>query len=393
MINKIFLRKGREESIKRFHPWVFSGAIDKVEGSVTDGDLVELYDWKGEYLATGHAATGSIAVKIYLFAPEKHTSDIWLKKLKKAYALRERLGYTNSADSNAYRLVFSEADGLPGVIIDYYNGVAVIQLHSQGMELIKNELAEAVKQLYGDKLIAVYNKSKETLLKSGIKSDDDSFLYNSSDAHTILENGHSFLINFIEGQKTGFFLDQRDNRALLSRYVTGKKVLNAFCYTGGFSIYALMAGANHVTSLDSSQKAMDALELNLALNPGYKGSHKGVVADAKEWLGTMENDYEVIVLDPPAFAKRQADKHRALSGYKYINQTAISKIKKGGILFTFSCSQAISNEQFTSIIMAAAIEAGRDVKILHHIGHSPDHPVSIFHPEGEYLKGLVVMVD
>lgn len=392
-VAKVFLAKGRDESVKRFHPWIFSGAIERVEGKIIEGDQIDVVDNKGNYLATGFAAQGSIAVKVFWFGPEKPPADLWHHKLKQAYSLRSNLGFTQNTLSNTYRLVFSEADGLPGLIIDYYNGVAVLQAHSHGMHLVRNEICEALIRLYGKELIAVYDKSREALAKSGVQSDGDTFLYGSVDELIVKENGHHFYIDFIEGQKTGFFLDQRNNRALLGSYSTNKRVLNVFCYTGGFSIYALMAGATHVTSLDASKKAIDALEKNLILNAGFRGTHTSVVADAKLWLPGMDDDYDIIVLDPPAFAKRQSDRHKALQGYKFINQTAISRIKPGGLLFTFSCSQAISNDQFKSMIMASALEAGRNVRILHHMGHSADHPVSIFHPEGEYLKGLVLAVD
>ena len=390
---KIILGKGRDEAVKRFHPWIFSGAINKVEGKPEDGDIVEVFDIAGNYLATGHASTGSIAVKLFHFGPDKPGENFWVTKLKQAFKQRQDLGFTANPLSNAYRLVFSEGDGMPGLVIDFYNGVAVLQGHSTGMYLLRQVLADALKQVYGKELSAVYDKSTEALGKSGGESEGDSFLYGSSDAVEILENGHRFSIDFKEGQKTGFFLDQRDNRALLAKYAKGKKVLNAFCYTGGFSVYALAAGATQVISLDSSRKAMDTLEENLRIN-GFEGSnHESIVADAKSYLGTMPDDFDIIVLDPPAFAKRHADRHKGLQGYKYINATAMKKIRPGGLLFTFSCSQAINREMFISMAMSSALEAGRNVRILHQMGHSADHPVSIFHPEGEYLKGLVLLVE
>ncbi len=391
--SRIILEKGREESVLRYHPWIFSGAIDSVEGKVVEGDDVEVVDFKRNYLASGHASSGSIAVKVYWFGPQKPPADLWFYKINKAWELRRNLGFVSDPQSNCYRLVFSEADGLPGLVIDYYNGVAVIQAHSMGMHLAKQAVCDALIKLYGKELLAVYDKSKEALAKSGTYSDGDSFLYGSVTELIVKENGHSFYIDFIEGQKTGFFLDQRENRSLLARYSGGKKVLNAFCYTGGFSIYALAAGASHVTSLDSSRKAIEALEKNLTLNTGYNGSHESVVNDAKLWLPAMDSDFDIIVLDPPAFAKRQADRHKALQGYRFINATALSKIKPGGLLFTFSCSQAISKEQFTSVVMSSALLAKRNARIIHHLGHSADHPVNIYHSEGEYLKGLVLVVD
>lgn len=390
---RIILKKGRDEAVRRFHPWVFSGAIHKAEGKPEDGDIVDVMDFQGNYLATGHACTGSIAVKIFHFGPEKPGRDLWTTKIEAALKLRQGIGYTNNPQSNAYRLVFSEGDGLPGLVIDHYNGIAVMQCHSTGMYLLRDELADALKQVYGEALRAVYDKSAEALGKSGAHSVGDGFILGNSDAAEILENGHRFSIDFVDGQKTGFFLDQRDNRQLLGQYAMGKKVLNAFSYTGGFSVYALAKGATHVTSLDSSRKAVEKLETNLALNGFQKSNHESVVDDAKAYLTAMPDDFEIIVLDPPAFAKRHADRHKALQGYRFINAAGMKKIKQGGLLFTFSCSQAMNREMFISMAMSAALESGRNVRILHHMGHSADHPVSIFHPEGEYLKGLVLKVD
>lgn len=390
---RIILSKDRDEAVRRFHPWVFSGAIHKVEGTPEDGDIVEVFDIKGNYLATGHACTGFIAVKIFHFGPEKPLENFWKEKLKQSLQLRKELGFTSNPESNAYRLVFSEGDGLPGLVIDFYNGVAVIQAHSTGMYLLREELTEAVKHIYGSALKAVYDKSSEALSKSGVHTEGDGFLFGNAETVEILENTHRFNIDFVQGQKTGFFLDQRDNRALLGKYAKGKKVLNAFCYTGGFSVYALAAGANHVTSLDSSRKAMDSLESNLHLNGFDSTNHESIVADFKPYVSNMPDDFDIIVLDPPAFAKRHADRHKALQGYRFINAAAMKKIRPGGLLFTFSCSQAMDREMFVSMAMSAALEAGRNVHILHHMGHTADHPVSIFHPEGEYLKGLVLRVE
>jgi 23S rRNA (cytosine1962-C5)-methyltransferase len=390
---RIILSKDRDEAVRRFHPWVFSGAILKVEGTPEDGDIVEVHDIKGNYLATGHACTGSIAVKIFHFGPEKPALNFWKEKLKQSLQLRKELGFTSNPESNAYRLVFSEGDGLPGLVIDFYNGVAVIQAHSTGMYLLRDELTDALKHIYGTDLKAVYDKSSEALSKSGIHSDGDGFLFGNAEIVEILENTLRFNIDFVQGQKTGFFLDQRDNRALLGKYAKGKKVLNAFCYTGGFSVYALAAGASHVTSLDSSRKAMDSLESNLRLNGFDSTNHESIVADFKPYVSNMPDDFDIIVLDPPAFAKRHADRHKALQGYRFINASAMKKIRPGGLLFTFSCSQAMDREMFVSMAMSAALEAGRNVCILHHMGHTADHPVSIFHPEGEYLKGLVLRVE
>ncbi|MFH1120752.1 MAG: class I SAM-dependent rRNA methyltransferase [Bacteroidota bacterium] len=390
---RIFLSKGRDVAVRRFHPWVFSGAIDRVEGKPEDGDIVEVLDFYGRYLAMGHACTGSIAVKLFHFGSDTPGSDFWKGKLYDAYNLRKLLGFTNKSKSNAYRLVFSEGDGMPGLVIDIYNSIAVIQAHSTGMYLLRNELADALQHVYGKKLKAVYDKSSEALDKSGGKSEGDGFLFGNIDSTEIFENGHRFSVDFINGQKTGFFLDQRDNRALLARYANGRNVLNAFCYTGGFSVYALAAGATRVTSLDSSRRAIDVLLENLHFNGLDTSNHESIIADAKAYLGTISEDFDLIVLDPPAFAKRHSDRHKGLQGYKFINTAAIRNIRSGGLLFTFSCSQAIDSEMFTSMIMSSAIDARRNVRILHHMGPSADHPVSIFHPEGAYLKGLVLIVE
>jgi 23S rRNA (cytosine1962-C5)-methyltransferase len=389
----IILNKGRDEAVRRFHPWVFSGAIHKAVGKPEDGDIVDVIDSQGNYLATGHACTGSIAVKIFHFGSEKPKENFWTTKIEAALKLRQDISYAQNAISNAYRLVFSEGDGLPGLVIDHYNGIAVMQCHSTGMYLLRNEITAALRQVYGESLKAVYDKSTEALGKSGARSEGDGFIYGNSGAAEILENGHRFSIDFVDGQKTGFFLDQRDNRQLLGQYAKGKNILNAFSYTGGFSVYALAEGATHVTSLDSSRKAIEKLETNLALNELDKSKHESIVDDAKAYLATMPENFDIIVLDPPAFAKRHADRHKALQGYRFINAAAMKKIKPGGLLFTFSCSQAMNREMFISMAMSAALEAGRNVRILHHMGHSADHPVSIFHPEGEYLKGLVLKVD
>ena len=389
----IVLGKGRDEAVKRFHPWVFSGAIHHISGKPEEGDIVEVTDISGRYLGTGHACHGSIAVKLFHFGPEEPAADFLISKLRNCHLLRKDIGFTGNKKSNAYRLVFSEGDGLPGLVVDYYNGIAVIQAHSMGMYLMRNEIADALNRIYGNSLKAVYDKSSEALGKSGNQSEGDGFLSGHAENIEILENGYRFLIDFVDGQKTGFFLDQRDNRALLGRYSKGKNVLNTFCYTGGFSVYALGAGANRVTSLDSSRKAMDALQQNLILN-GFSGQqHESVVADAKVYLSNMPADFDVVVLDPPAFAKRQADRQKGMQGYRFINTAALKNIKPGGVLFTFSCSQAISREMFSSVLMSSAIDAGRSVRVLHQLGHSADHPVSVFHPEGEYLKGLVLRVE
>lgn len=389
---KVFLNKGREEALLRFHPWVFSGAVKVVEGKPVDGDIVEIYSESGLYLGSGHTSTGSIMIKVFHFGPKKPEDHFVVNKIKAAYSVRENLIFTNQTKSNAYRLVFSEGDGLPGLIIDYYNGVAVVQAHSTGMYLWREQIVAALKELYGKKLKAIYDKSQKTLSQSGFETSGDGFWMGNAERVGIMEHGHHFMVDFRDGQKTGFFLDQRDNRKLLSQYASGRKVLNLFSYTGGYSIYALKAGASEVVSVDASGKAMQLLDENLLLNNLNPSLHKGIVADAKDYLKDMDTDFDLIVLDPPAFAKHQADRRRALQGYRYINSMAIKKAAPGGLIFTFSCSQAISNELFASMLLSSAIDAGRQVRLLHHLGHSADHPVSVFHPEGEYLKGAVLQV-
>ncbi len=392
-IPAVFLRKGRDEAVRRFHPWIFSGAIDRIEGHPADGDVVEVLSHSGELLASGHACHGSIAVKIFHFGSGRPAGlEFWVRKLQQSLQLRKNVGLADHETTTAFRLVFSEGDGMPGLVVDVYNGVAVLQAHSTGMYLLRHTLAGALQQVLGNRLKAVYDKSAEALGKSGVLSDGDGFLFGAMDSVEILENGHRFLVDFIQGQKTGFFLDQRDNRAILGNYAKGRRVLNAFSYTGGFSVYALAAGAVHVTSLDSSRKAMETLDANMRLNGFESGQHQSVIADAKSWLTAMPDDFDLIVLDPPAFAKRHADRHKALQGYRFINAAAMKKIQPGGFLFTFSCSQAVSREMFVSMTMTAALEAGRNVRIVQHLGHGADHPVSVFHPEGEYLKGLVLEV-
>lgn len=390
---KVFLKQGKDEAVKRFHPWVFSGAIKKIEGDVADGDIVTVYTSQNEYLATGHIQNGSIAVRLFDFDNNNMDDKFWVNKFLNAYKLRETLGLTDSKHTNAYRLIHAEGDGLPGLIVDFYNGTAVIQSHSVGMHVIKPTIVKCLQEVYGEKLHAVYDKSADTLAKYYSKDLKDDYLWGKSIENVVLENDNKFFIDWEEGQKTGFFVDQRENRKLLGSYVKDKTVLNTFCYTGGFSVYALRAGAKHVDSLDSSKKAMELTDRNIVLNGFDASKHTSICEDAIDYLKNIKDKYEVIVLDPPAFAKHLDSKHQAIQGYKRINALAIQQIKKGGILFTFSCSQVIDKYAFQSTILAAAIQVGRKVKILHQLSQPADHPVNIFHPEGEYLKGLVVYVE
>ncbi|MCX6267621.1 MAG: class I SAM-dependent rRNA methyltransferase [Bacteroidetes bacterium] len=410
-VAKIILKPGKEAAVKRFHPWIFSGAIEKIEGAPREGDIIEVLSARKEFLAMGHYLPGSIAVKIFSFQEREVNDSFWKAKLKAAYQLRNRMGLIGGTVANAYRLVFSEGDMLPGLIIDYYNGVAVIQAHSIGMHRLLPVFTEAMQELYGEKLTAVYDKSSETMEKSKLitrnsklflkKPTDlpqtapvsDHFIFGSSGPVEILETGHRFLVDFEHGQKTGFFLDQRGNRMFAQFYAKGRTVLNAFCYSGAFSVYALKGGATRVHSIDSSKQAIEWTAQNITLNGCDETKHRSEVADVKRFLVETPEKYDMIILDPPAFAKTHHVTNNALHAYVHINAEAMKRMKPGGILFTFSCSQPISREMFRSAIQSAAIETGRQVRILHQLSQGPDHPVDICHPEGEYLKGLILMVE
>lgn len=400
---RVILKKGKEASLKRFHPWLFSGAIERTIGSCFPGDIVEIFSISHEYLATGHFQDGSIAVKLFSFEQREIDYSFWKEKIVNAYQLRTILGLTTSSSTTAYRLVFTEGDELPGLIIDWYNGVAVIQTHSLGMHLIKKDLINILKEVYGEKLKAVYDKSSGTTLQSGSFLKEkingpghdpikDGYIFGFPQKGLINETGHIFTVDWEKGQKTGFFLDQRSNRMFAQFYAKDKKILNAFCYSGAFSVYALKGGATMVHSLDSSKHAIEWTKENLALNGIDNSRNESLVADVKQFLVRTTETYDMIILDPPAFAKHHNITHNALQAYIHINSEAIKKLNSGGILMTFSCSQAISREMFCSAVQAAAIETGRTIRILHHLSQGPDHPVSIYHPEGEYLKGLILLV-
>ncbi len=392
-IVKISLKAGKDEAVRRFHPWIFSGAINKIHGNIAEGDVVEIYSNRDEYLATGHYQIGSIAVRIFSFKKESPDINFWKSKLAAAYQLRKVLGLIDNPNTNVYRLVHAEGDGLPGLIIDYYNGTAVIQSHSIGMHYSKPFIVDALKEIYQDKLKAVYDKSTETLPKMAKIDCNDGYLFGNAETKEVLENGNAFFVDWEGGQKTGFFIDQRDNRKLLSDYSKGKKIVNTFCYSGGFSVYALKAGAEMVHSVDSSKKAIELTEKNILLNNFNNAQHLSIAEDTMDFLKHTTDTFDVIVLDPPAYAKHNDAKHNAVQGYKRLNAIALSKINKGGILFTFSCSQVINRQLFNATITAAAIESGRQIKILHQLSQPADHPVNIYHPEGEYLKGLVLFVE
>lgn len=389
----IILNHGKEHSLLRYHPWVFSGAIHKIEGAVEEGDVVAVYTSKGEFMGQGHYQTGSLAVRIFSFAEVEVDYAFWLSRVQRAYDYRREQGFVDNPTTDVYRLIFAEGDSMPGLIVDVYGNTAVLQAQNMGMYQVREQLAQALVEVYEGKLTAVYNKSTETLPGKGTQHGLNGYLIgNTPVPHLVIENGNQFLVDWVTGQKTGFFIDQRENRQLLARYAQGKTVLNTFCYTGGFSVYALNAGATMVHSVDVSKKAIALTEQNADLNNG-KDRHHAYALDVFNYLDDKEDVYDVIILDPPAFAKSQQVRHNALMGYKRLNADAIEKIKPGGIIFTFSCSGVVDKALFQNTVMAAAIEAGRNVKVMHHLSQPADHPISIFHPEGEYLKGLVLYVE
>lgn len=447
-MTKIILKKGREDSLLRYHPWVFSGAIAQIVGEPAEGDIVGVFSQSGEFLAYGHYQVGSIAVRVLSFAGEDVLSpDFWRNMIARALRVRVAAGLATSvpnptlptaehaqaalehiesipepvevpantelslrqvqrpeeksqrsALTNCYRLIHGEGDGLPGLIIDYYDGVCVMQAHSVGMFRAKGAICEALKSVFGQSLKAVYDKSSGTApFKAGLDL-VDGYLYRSEsfsdDEQVVLENGHRFFVNWTEGQKTGFFLDQRENRALVGKYSRGRNVLNLFCYTGGFSVYALGAGAVHVDSVDSSRKAVDMVERNMSLNGFEPSRHTGYCADAIEFLRNVPEDkYDLMIVDPPAFAKHRGALNNALRAYQRLNAAAISKVASGGLVFTFSCSQVVDKEAFALAVFSAAAQTGRSVRILDRLNQPADHAVNIYHPEGEYLKGLLLYVE
>jgi len=395
---RIILRKGREDSLRRFHPWVFSGAIAEIQGNPSEGDIVSVYASDGAFLAYGHYQIGSIAVRVLSFDDSALRPDFWEIMLSRALNVRKSCGLDGNAQTDCYRLVHGEGDNLPGLIIDYYGGVCVMQAHSVGMFRAKKQIAEALRRVYGDSLKAVYDKSSGTApYKAGLEL-VDGYMYRredfSDDEQVVLENGHRFIVNWTEGQKTGFFLDQRENRALVGSLAKGRNVLNLFCYTGGFSIYALAEGALHVDSVDSSRKAMMMVDRNVALNGFDESQHTSLCCDAIDYLkGVPEGKYDLMIVDPPAFAKHRGALKNALRAYQRLNAAAISKVAPGGFVFTYSCSQVVDKEAFALAVFSAAAQAGRSVRILDRLNQPCDHSVNIYHPEGEYLKGLLLYVE
>ncbi len=390
-MTKIYLHKGKEISFLRFHPWIFSGAIKTTEGTVAEGDLVEVYTADKKFVGIGHYQQGSISIRILSFEKELIDATFWKNKIQKAFDYRHFLGLTNNPQTNVYRLVFGEGDGLPGLIIDYYNGHIVIQCHGIGMHKSIEQIAQALKEVYGNSIQTIFDKSKETLPKNYAVTVGNKFMLGDSGNTIVKEYGHQFYIDWEKGQKTGFFIDQRENRKLLSHYSKDKKVLNTFCYTGGFSAFASAAGASLVHSVDSSAPAIEMTEKNMQLNKLSK--YENFCADTFDFLESKKNEYDVIILDPPAFAKNRDAKHNAINGYKNLNIAALKQIKSGGILFTFSCSGVIDKILFFNTINAAVFESKRKTKILHYLQQPPDHPVTPNFPEGEYLKGLVLYVE
>jgi 23S rRNA (cytosine1962-C5)-methyltransferase len=389
MYKKVVLKKNKEESILRKHPWIFSGAIDLIDDEIQDGDCVSVFNSKNQFLANGHFQNATIAIRILSFVNIPLDEEFYIQKLKEAIQLRKDLGFFH-AENNICRIVHGEGDGLPGLIIDFYNGVAVIQCHSIGMYKSIDVINKALQTNLKKQLKAVYSKSSDTLLNKQITK--DAFLFSEvKTPHRASENRINYAIDWITGQKTGFFIDQRENRKLLGKYAYGKKILNTFCYSGGFSLSALISGAKEVHSLDSSKKAIELTEQNIALNT-FVGKHKSIVADAMEYMKNLDNSYDVIVLDPPAFAKHRDKRHQAIQGYKRLNEMAMKAIKPGGIIFTFSCSQVVDKQMFNNTIIAASITSGRNIRILEQLHQPADHPISAFHPEGEYLKGIVIQV-
>ena len=400
---QIVLRKGRDASLKRFHPWVFSGAIASVRGKIAEGDIVDVISSEGQFLGRGHWQEGSISVRILTFEDEAIDCNFWESRIARAFEARKRMPLLkdDSCPTNAYRLVHGEGDNLPGLIIDVYGNVAVIQAHSAGMFLQREEISAAIRKVLGNEIVAIYDKSEATApFKAGLEL-RDGYLWrqeglDDSQSRLVFENGHKFIVDWVRGQKTGFFLDQRDNRMLVGRYAQGRRVLNLFCYTGGFSIYALANGALSVDSVDSSATAIEMLENNVAanFNEQIASRHKSYTEDAIDFMkNSPDGKYDLIIVDPPAFAKHRGAIDNALRAYKRLNASAIEKVAKSGIVFTFSCSQAVDRQSFALAVFSAAAQAGRKVRIIGRLTQPADHPVNIYHPEGEYLKGLVLYVE
>lgn len=393
MYKNIYLKKGKEDSLKRFHPWVFSGAIAHMDDGIEEGDIVRVITQSGAFIALGHYQIGSIAVRVLSFQDIAIDDDFWKQRLAAALFMRQCAGIADNPENNTFRLVHGEGDNLPGLVIDCYGKTAVMQAHSVGMHVCRNVIARQLVEVMGNRIENVFYKSETTLPFKADLGQENGFIYGGSDDNVAVENGLKFHVDWLKGQKTGFFVDQRENRRLLEHYAKGKTVLNMFCYTGGFSFYAMRGNAKAVHSVDSSAKAIELTNANVELNfPGDK-RHQAFCEDAFKFLDAAKDKYDLIILDPPAFAKHRAALHNALKGYTRLNVKAFEKIKSGGILFTFSCSQVVTKDNFRNVVFTAAALAGRNVRILHQLHQPADHPINIYHPEGEYLKGLVLYVE
>lgn len=393
MYKKLFLRKGKEESLKRFHPWVFSGAIHHIESDPEEGEIVDVLTSEGEFIAVGHWQIGSIAVRVLSFEKRDIDTSFWEERLRVAYELRCAIGVARNPINNTYRLVHGEGDGLPGLIVDVYGKTAVMQAHSVGMHVNRNDVADAILKVTEGTVENIYYKSETTLPFKANLGPENGFIRGGSPENIAVENGLKFHIDWLKGQKTGFFVDQRENRLLLEHYAKDRSLLNMFCYTGGFSVYGMRGGARLVHSVDSSAKAVDLVNQNMALNFPGDTRHQAFAEDAFKYLDAMGDQYDLIILDPPAFAKHKDSLRQALKGYTRLNAKAFEKIKPGGILFTFSCSQVVTKDNFRMAVFTAAAQSGRRVRILHQLHQPADHPINIYHPEGEYLKGLVLYVE
>ena len=393
MNKTVYLKKGKEESLGRFHPWIFSGAIHHIEGRPEEGDVVRVLSADGRFLAVGHVQIGSIAVRVLSFEDIAIDRSFWFQRLSVAYDVRKSIGVANNPSNNTFRLVHGEGDGLPGLVVDVYDRTAVMQAHSVGMHVCRHEIADALSEVLDGIIDNIYYKSETTLPFKAELGQENGFIVGGDKNNIAIENGLKFHVDWLRGQKTGFFIDQRDNRSLLEHYSKGRNVLNMFCYTGGFSFYAMRGGANIVHSVDSSQKAIDLTNANVELNFPGDARHKAFAEDAFKFMDNMTEKYDLIILDPPAFAKHKDALHNALKGYSRLNQKAFEKIAPGGILFTFSCSQVVTKEKFRTAVFTAAAMAKRKVRILHQLHQPADHPINIYHPEGEYLKGLVLYVE
>lgn len=393
MYKSIYLKRGKEESLLRFHPWVFSGAIHHADAGIQEGETVRVIASTGDFIAVGHYQVGSIAVRVLSFSDITIDQSFWRERLAAAITMRCHIGIADNPENNTYRLVHGEGDWLPGLVIDCYGSTAVMQAHSVGMHLNRMDICQALTDVMGGRIQQVYYKSETTLPYKAHLEEEDGFIFSHTDDDIAVENGLKFHVDWLRGQKTGFFVDQRENRSLLEHYSKDKTVLNMFCYTGGFSVYAMRGGAKYVHSVDSSAKAIEITNNNIGLNFPGDPRHEAYCEDAFRFLEEKKDKYDIVVLDPPAFAKHRAALHNALKGYIRLNAKGIRLVKEGGLLFTFSCSQAVSKDQFRSAVFTAAAQSGRKVRIIHQLHQPADHPINIYHPEGEYLKGLVLYVE